>query len=94
MTIIKGIVWGVAEFIGYTDGRANLLIDDSEIDVTNINGTYVIGVVNSTYYNTDINIVGSSIKLTDIVASKYVYGVAYSAEPSKYVSINLDTTTV
>ena len=66
---IKAAVFGVAEFIGYVGGYSHLRIDNALIDINDINGTYVIGVTNSSYYNSDLNIIRTSVKLVDITNS-------------------------
>ena len=66
----------IAYYIGYSDGYANVFIDNTSIEINNASGNYTYGIAGSIYPHSNVTITSSNIRLTDIDVDNSIYGIA------------------
>ena len=72
-----GIIYGIVHDIGYESGYANMLIDNTSIEINNASGEYVCGIAYYIYSHSNVSITSTNIILTDINGNDWIYGIAY-----------------
>ena len=59
-------ICGIIRDIGYSDGYANVFIDNTSIEINNASGNYTYGVAQDIYSHSNVTITSTCIRLTDI----------------------------
>ena len=72
---VNNNIYGIANNIGYSGGYANMLIDNTSIEINNANGNRVYGIANYTYSNSTITLASSSLTIKNITSNN-TYGIA------------------